>query len=330
MLFVYLASVMQKDLSQRKESEEFYEQRYIHGYMGHWSAFEKQRLLQLIRELNLGPRGKALDFGCGRGIFTEVLKEALPGWDVYGCDISAEAVRYAAEHSRGINFFLLNDSTFSGLKFDFIHSHHVLEHTFDYKITAKEMCSFAAPVCVMLHSLPCNHQGSLEHKLASHRINGIDGKTGKFFFEDPAHMQRLSASEAEQLFAPEGFHAWKKYFANQYYGAMKWIAESNLKLVVNIANPLRAKNFSSFLYLSGKLLRLKLLWFSFFTASAFEPADKGKHYFLKRVIQAACFILFFWFAIPIRTWMMRKAREEWNLYREDNNGSDLFLILRRE
>ena len=330
MLFVYLAPGMETiDLKDRKTSAEFYENRYSHGYMGHWSAFEKERLLALIRRLNLPAKGRALDFGCGRGIFTAVFLEALPGWEIYGCDISPEAISFAKNHNSAIRFFVLGDQSFSEERFDFIHSHHVLEHTFDEKITASEMSSFAAINCVMLHSLPCNHEGSLEYKISSARKKGIDPVTGKFFFEDTAHMRRLSADQTVALFTKDGFQSWKQYYANQYFGALKWIAESDLKLVLNIANPLKAKDAKSFLYLFGILIKLKFYWFCSFAASAFEPADRGRFYFLKKILQAICFVLFFWIAIPVRSGLIRNAKQEWESRREDRNGSDLFLILKR-
>ena len=93
------------EFSDRQESKSFYDQRYSHGYMGHWSVFEKRRIFDLVKELNLPSRGKALDFGCGRGNFTAVIKEALPGWEVFGCDISSEAIAAASSQNKEIKFF---------------------------------------------------------------------------------------------------------------------------------------------------------------------------------------------------------------------------------
>lgn len=331
MLFIYLASHMEKtDLTNRQESAAFYEDRYVHGYMGHWSAFEKERLINLIKELNLGPQGKALDFGCGRGIFTSVLKEALPGWEIYGCDISPQAISVAPKINPSIRFFVLGDPTFAEERFDFIHSHHVLEHTFDVNITVSEISAFASKKCTMLHSLPCNHEGSLDYKLSSSQKNGIDESTGKFFFEDQAHMRRLSANQAASLFLKYDFQVSMEYYANQYYGAIKWISESDFAMVLKISNPWKAKDISSAMFLFGMLGKLKIFWFSNFAATAFEAADRGRFYFFKKFLQTISLILFFWFAIPIRNWLAKKAIDEWNMHRSDKNGSDLFLILNRE
>ncbi len=313
----------------RNASVDFYESRYSHGYMGYWSSFDKRRLFELIKSLNLPDIGNALDFGCGRGIFTAVIKEALPGWSISGCDISREAIESAKQNILGINFFVLGDKKYSDKKFDFIHSHHVLEHTFDEKITAGEMSAFAEKHCVMLHSLPCNHAGSLEFRFAQWTKNGFDYTTGKFFFEDTAHMRRLNVPQAEDLFDKNNFKITKKYFSNQYWGAVKWIAESNYKLVWNISNPFKAVSPFAFLKLSVWRNRLDFVWFCFFASSVFQSADKGKFHSLKKIIQTICFIFFFWLVIPVSRYVKYRAIKEWEEKKESPNGTDMFLVFER-
>lgn len=315
--------------SDRKASVDFYEGRYSRGYMGHWSNFDKERLLGLIKSLNLPSHGNALDFGCGRGIFTQVLREALPGWTFCGCDISAEAIESAKKNSPGVTFFVLGDKNFADLKFDFIHSHHVLEHTFDEKVTAEEMSSYAASHCTMLHSLPCNHEGSLEYRFSQWTKDGFDPVTGKFFYEDSAHMRRLNVKQSEALFSKFSFKLSKGYYSNQYWGAVKWIAESNFGLVWNISNPFHANSFSSFFKLVVWRNRLKFAWFCFFAASAFMPADRGRFYHFKKTIQALSFILFFWLAIPVARYISLKAKQEWDEKKESPDGTDMFLVFER-
>lgn len=315
--------------SDRKASVDFYEKRYTAGYMGHWSSFDKDRLSELIRGLELPAHGNALDFGCGRGIFTAVIRDALPGWKIWGCDISGEAIANAARNNSGITFFVLGDKNFSELKFDFIHSHHVLEHTFDLNITAGEIEAFASASCVMLHSLPCNHPGSLEYKLAHWTRNGFDPVSGKFFFEDKAHIRRLSTDQAEALFAKFSFLLRRKYFSNQYWGAVKWIAESNFGLVRMIARPFRAVSLSSFFWLAVWRKRFIFIWFCFFAANVFSPSDHGKYFALKKIIQVISFLLFFWMAIPVKAFINTRAKKEWEEKKENPAGSDMFLVFQR-
>lgn len=314
----------------KKESKEFYNNRYAHGYMGHWSVFEKQRMFNLVRELNLPAKGTALDFGCGRGIFTQVLKEALPGWEVYGCDISEEAIAFAKTHQHDIRFYVVGDPELQNLRFDFIHSHHVLEHVFDLGVTAKEIIAVSNPVCTHLHSIPCNHEGSLEYRVARRMKEGTDPETGKFFFEDTAHLRRISADDLASYFIHDGFSVWKDYYSNQYYGALKWIAESELLFVLRFSNPFTALNFSSALWLSQLLLRLVFLWFCCFSARAFNSADRGRYYLVKRPLQVIAFICFFWFTVPVHYWLVSKAKNEWNRNKAAKNGSEMFVILKRD
>jgi SAM-dependent methyltransferase len=297
--------------------------------MGHWGTFDKERISGLVKRLGLPTQGNALDFGCGRGIFTRVISEALPGWKIWGCDISKEAVEVAKKNNPDITFFVIGDPAFSKLNFDFIHSHHVLEHTFDVSASAGEITSFAAEKCIMLHSLPCNHEGSLEHRLANWTRNGFDPLTGKFFFEDTAHLRRMNVQQAEQLFSKYNFRLTKKYFSNQYWGAVKWIAESDFKFVLKISNPFHSNSFASFFKLAIWRKRLVWAWFSYFTASAFSPGDRGGNYFLKKIIQSFCIILFFWFAFPLSWFISRKAKKEWEEKNEDPGGSDMFLVFEK-
>src|SRR6185295_2231799 len=173
------------------------------------------------------------------------------------------------------------------------HSHHVLEHAFDVYASAGEISAFAAQHCLMLHSLPCNHKGSLEYRLADWTKNGFDPVTGKFFFEDTAHLRRLNVKQAEELFSKYNFRLTKKYFSNQYWGAVKWIAESNFKFVFSVSNPFHSNSFMSFFKLAVWRKRLVAAWFCFFAASAFTSGDRGRNYFLKKIIQSLCLVLFF-------------------------------------
>lgn len=315
--------------SDRQDSVRFYEDRYAHGYMGHWSIFEKQRLIGLVRELKLPARGVALDFGCGRGIFTTVIREALPGWRIFGCDISAEAVAWAKAHQPEITFFVLGDKAFDNLRADFIHSHHVLEHTYDAAVTAREMTEYAAPTCTMLHSFPCNHPGSLEHLLSEAVRDGIDPVSGKFFFEDTAHQRRLSRRQTEELFVVGGFSSVDASYANRFAGAVKWIAESDLRLVLNITDARKAKDAASARLLKRWRRKLLFRWFCHFAATAFAPADRGRYYRWKRLLQCMAFLTCGWFALPVDRSIRRAALHEWENDRKREDGSDLFLVLHR-
>jgi SAM-dependent methyltransferase len=297
--------------------------------MGHWSSFEKERIFNLVKDLHLPEKGIALDFGCGRGIFTSVIQQALPGWEIYGCDISAPAIEYAKEHFKGITFFVLGDEKYKNLKADFLHSHHVIEHTFDLTVTAREMTEFLKERAVMLHSLPCGHAGSLEHRLASMASEGIQLSTGTYFFEDPAHLRRLSAMQLDGYFMEYCFNRKKSYYANQYYGAIYWLSNSSLSQVLQITDSQKANDE----YAAQKMRKWRFVllftWMCFFATSGFSKLDRGKYYFLKRLLRIAATLLLFPVSLPVRAYINHKAKHEWVKQSGSENGSDMFLVYQR-
>jgi len=78
--------------------------------------------------LELKPRGRALDIGCGRGGFLSGLKRA--GWEVYGCDISPEACAWASGNSGLANIYNCGVEALDlpERSFDVITFWHSLEH----------------------------------------------------------------------------------------------------------------------------------------------------------------------------------------------------------
>lgn len=181
-----------------KDSEEcklFYDDRYSRRYMDDWGLRRKQRIFEIVRDLRLPDIGCALDFGCGNGVWTDIIKKALPSWEVFGTDISTVAISKARERHPHLYFFeLSNERGFNG-KFDFLFSHHVLEHVLDINETFDAMNRLLRKSASMLHVLPCGNPGSLEHKIASLARNGIDKKNGRFFFEESGHLRRLTLNK---------------------------------------------------------------------------------------------------------------------------------------
>lgn len=98
-------------LYNKQTSEEFYDERYTKGYMDEWPVEKKQRVFEVIRSLNLPDEGEALDFGCGNGVFTEVMRQALPKWKIYGTDISAVAIENAKARISSCIFFTFTDES---------------------------------------------------------------------------------------------------------------------------------------------------------------------------------------------------------------------------
>jgi predicted TPR repeat methyltransferase len=69
------------DLHNKEVAIRFYENRYEEGYMEEWDDLKKTKVKEVILSLGLMEKGKALDFGCGNGVFTAIIKELLPKWE---------------------------------------------------------------------------------------------------------------------------------------------------------------------------------------------------------------------------------------------------------
>ena len=122
---VLYSKIMKSKLYNKKESVSFYEKRYVEGYMEGWPVEKKQRINQVIQGLGLPSKGKTLDFGCGNGILTEIIREALPDWEIYGVDISKTAIQNAKLWFPNCIFFDVDDPKFREKKLDFVFTHHV-------------------------------------------------------------------------------------------------------------------------------------------------------------------------------------------------------------
>ena len=224
----------------------FYEDRYARGYMQQWPKETKSRLVEIIQSLDLPPRGEALDFGCGTGVLTECIREALPNWRIFGADIGQAAVETARRRHRGITFFSLGDPAFAGKRFDFLFTHHVLEHVENAAEAWRQMASLSKARSAMLHILPCGNPGSLEHRLAVLHRNGIErGRQNRFFFEEPGHLRRLSTGQVSALAAREGFKLAEAYYRNHSWGGLEYLTTYGPRFCLRLTAPTQAANVLS-------------------------------------------------------------------------------------
>lgn len=73
-----------------------------HGYGGftYQERFWKPVVPDLVSHFELSYKSRVLDVGCAKGFFLHDLKDALPGIDIYGVDISEYAIENAIETVR--------------------------------------------------------------------------------------------------------------------------------------------------------------------------------------------------------------------------------------
>lgn len=321
---------MNTDLHNIDTAIEFYDERYEEGYMEEWDESKKRKVEEIIRSLNLPENGKALDFGCGNGVFTIIIKNCLPAWEVYGVEISPIAVKNASKKFPQCNFFTNDKANNYTNFFDFIFSHHVLEHVQDISATIKEIDDYLKATSSQLHILPCGNKGSYEYNICSLHRNGVEkDKENRFFFEEPGHLRRLTSVELIQLMEPLGFSVGKQFFANQYYGAINWITKSSPRFIKKLTNVFDAVDEDAKTKLTKLRKELLKLTYSQFAYSKYwmikskwkkKPSD-----YLK------LWILFFPASISSVAYKKynQLADEEWNKRKTEVNGSEMYMYFQR-
>lgn len=318
-------------LYDKTNSIRFYEERYSSGYMDEWPLENKERTFEVIKKLGLPESGIAVDFGCGNGVFTDVMQQALPKWTIWGTDISSVAIENAKKRVSNCKFVLVSDKELSNQKFDFLITHHVLEHAHDIGEIWKNMNELMALSSNMLHISPCGNEGSFEHIICSLIKNGInESMENRFFFEDEGHVRRLTTNQACEMALKYGYHLAKDHYSNQYYGAIKWISLCGPKFIYTLTDISKAKNVAceqELRKIKNKLLLLSLLNrpFSLFLYKINKKFKKIKDYVL-----IAISLPFLLLSLPVYWCTNKMALKEWKDRKTDRNGSEMYLYFVRQ
>ena len=320
-----------RDLYDVNKSKSFYEARYAKGYMDKWPDSKKKRVMEVIQNLNLPKEGDCLDFGCGSGEFTDILSKALPLWKVYGCEISKKAIRNASKKYPRNKYFLNNDKKFINKKFDFIFTHHVLEHVYDIDLITNQINERAKNIVSMLHIFPCGNPLSYEHKLCKLRIDGINAKMeNRFFFEDEGHVRRMTTEQCVNIFKPFNFILKQEYYSCQYYGAINWITKNNVNFILNMFNPIKGKNLVSRVKLTGMLIKSLIIyairWIANYYNHVLNVNNKKKRHLIFLFMLKLPSKVSKYFDNHIKT----LAVNEWNNSKNQKNGSEMFLFFERK
>jgi len=87
----------------------------------------------ILDSVELNPKGKALDIGCGKGLLLNRFNKRLPDWELYAIEPSKNAISFFKEVMPKLNVFNGNfdESTYMNQKFDFVMANGVLEHVPD-------------------------------------------------------------------------------------------------------------------------------------------------------------------------------------------------------
>jgi len=303
----------------------------MEGYAEAWPSDRYERLREILSELRLPDRGTALDFGCGHGSFSRMLRDALPGWNVVAVDVSRVALEDAARHSPGIAFREAATLGADDDRFVFIFSHHVLEHVPDLGETWRLFSRIAAPAATMLHVLPCGNAGSLEHRLCVLRTDGIDeSREGRFFCDDEPHVRRVTSARLVELAAAAGFRLVRQDF-NQHYWSQLWpMAQKPARELWSLTDWRKATGPTAAAKLLGfRALFLGLRAASWPTLSRWRLHASGHQVpgdYVRHVMALGLTPL----SVPVTRYLRRQSELEWHNRRADQAGAEMYMVFRRD
>lgn len=318
-------------LYDKQASRAYYEDRFARGYMDAWPAETKRRIAELVGGLGLPDRGEALDFGCGNGVLTDVLRQALPpGWTVYGTDISETALGNARQRYPLCTFFPADDARQAGKKFDFLFTHHCLEHVYDLDRTVAEMKGCLKAVSAMLHIVPCGNAGSFERDVCLLRKDGINAELhNRFFFEDEGHLRRLTTDEFCALWAGTGFALVREYYSNQRFGAVNWISGRGPAFIRMFTDTSKAVDAKAKARLERLRFGLLALWALRCSRVVVEHRLRKRGRTVRDYILLMFGLPLYVIAKPVDACIKGRARREWRTRRTERNGSEMYLFFRR-
>lgn len=330
LILLFIQPGTMTDLHNKDSAIEFYETRYDTGYMEEWDDLKKVKVKEVLTNLNLPATGKALDFGCGNGVFTRIIKDIFPGWEVYGVEISKTAVQNASRKFPDCHFFVAEEAQRYVHQFDFLFSHHVIEHVQDLSETFAAIDQYMKPSSSQLHILPCGNAGSYEYEIVALKKKGIEKeKENRFFFEEPGHLRRLTTAEFMEFEKQIGFELKKEYYSNQEAGAIDWIVKSSPRFVKKLTSTADAIDEPAAVKLTS--LRKKLLPLTYLLYP-YTQYWKTKTKWHKKAMDYLLLSIFYIPAMAVKPFYKKldqKSAAEWRNRKQERNGSEMFLFFSR-
>ena len=168
------------------------------------------KLRYLLEDLK-DKKGKILDVGCGGGNIAKAVKKYRPDLEVYGVDVSKNAIQTASKNPQGVQFKLGSSDKlpYKNNSFDIVCMFDVLEHV-DENIALGEVKRILKKDGIFHIFLPLDGQpGTLNYFLYNLGWESKNKQTG--------HIKIYSDKNAVRLFIENGFRLIKKRFSFHFF-----------------------------------------------------------------------------------------------------------------
>lgn len=204
-----------------------YDHRYTEGYMADFeNLYEWCRLIsvrQILGSRELFPEEPELivDIGCGQGRYFPIIREAFPTCRIFGVDLSAFALSLARKRmaetmlAAGIGEAIpLADNIV-----DLVFSIETLEHVADARAMIREWHRIVKPGGKILFTTPCANRFSLEWMIMglSRGFEKSPDGFGRFAWDEPGHLRRLTSKDIRDLFAKVGLRVICERFRTHFF-----------------------------------------------------------------------------------------------------------------
>ncbi len=180
---------------------------YDHDYYQDWVTNQsKKRARMWLRRLNaigkIKETGTLLDVGCGDGTFLKLAQDH--GWNVYGTELSAYAVKKVTVFV-GNRIFCgeLGEAKYPENMFDVVTLWHVLEHVTDPSAYLSEIRRIIKPDGLFVIAVP-----NIQDFLTPFAFRLLKGRRMKLFSpsDREIHLYHFSVNTLQHYLEQQGFH----------------------------------------------------------------------------------------------------------------------------
>ena len=215
-------------------------------------------------------------------------------------------------------------------RFDFLFTHHVLEHVYDLPKVLDEINGCLKDKSEMLHILPCGNEGSFEHDICLLRKDGINRHLeDRFFFEDEGHVRRLTTEQLSKLCENRGFALAKECYSNQYHGSINWITRDGPGFIRKFTGISAALDEEAEDKLRKLRRRLFCFWALRYPAISVETILRKKGRTVRDYFSLMTGLPLYPLAKPVDSYLKRKASDEWDKRKTERNGSEMYVFFKR-